>query len=231
MNTKLLTVAGSIALAFAATSANATLEFLGPVDLTGTGLGAVNTILTITSPANSTTESGSVTWNGSTDVTSGDTLAINHTLTITDLGAATAADFRVVFNPSEPGNDTNGITLTNLVATIYSPTGTALWNSGNLPSPIVFSSTDLGTGKSGFLFGLDAPQAAAAQAFWDGANHIGLLGSATDATGGVETFFGMAAAVPEPSTYAMMAAGLVLLGFIGKRRMGSPESLGSFNFA
>jgi len=230
MNTKLLAVAGSVALAFAASNANASLEFLGPVDMTGTGLGNVNTILTITSPGNSTTESGSVAWNGTTDVVSGDTQAINQTLTIGSLGAATADALRIVFNPVEPGNDTNGITLENLVATIYSSTGTALWNSGTF-TPISFSSTDVGTGKAGFLFGLDATQAAEAQAFWDAGNRIGLLGSASDATGGHETFFGMAAAVPEPSTYAMMFAGLVLLGFMGKRRMGSSESMGSFNFA
>lgn len=229
-NMKLLTVAGSVALAFAATNANATLEYLGVVDLTGTGLGAVDTILTITSPANSTTESGSVAWDGTTDVTSGDTQAINHTLLISDIGAATSSELRIVFNPVEPGNDLNGVTLDNLIATIYSPTGVALWNSGDLPSSIFFSSTDLGTGKAGFLFGLDVPQAAAAQAFWDGDNRVGLFGAVSDATGGHETFFGLAAPIPEPSTYAMMAAGLVLLGFIGKRRMGQFDS-GSYNFA
>jgi hypothetical protein len=215
---KLLTVAGSVALALSATNANATLELLGAVDIVGTGLGAVNTILTITSPANSTTESGSVSWNGTDDVTSGDTQAINHTLTIGDIGAATSSELRIVFNPVEPGNDTNGVTLDNLIATIYSPGGTPLWNSGDLPASIFFSTTDLGTGKSGFLFGLDVPQAAAAQAFWDSANRVGLYGAVSDATGGHETFFALAAPVPEPETYSMMLAGLGIMGLIARRR-------------
>lgn len=215
---KLLSVAGAVTLAFAATNANATFDYLGPVELTGTGLGAVNTILTITSPRNSTSETGSVAWNGSTNVTSGNTQAINQTLLIGSLDTDFASAFRVVFNPVEPGNDANGITLNNLVATIFSPTGTVLWNSGAF-TPVSFSTTDVGTGKAGFLFGLDSTQASAAQAFWSASNRIGLQGSATNATGGHETFFGLAAAVPEPSTYAMMLGGLVLLGFFGKRRM------------
>src|SRR5688572_12770810 len=79
---KLLSSAGAIAMILATANANATLEYLGPVDLTGTGLGNVNTLLTIQSPANTTTESGSVSWNGSSNVTTGDTQAINNTLSL-----------------------------------------------------------------------------------------------------------------------------------------------------
>lgn len=231
MNAQLLTMAGSAVMALITANANAALQDLGQVDLTGTGLGAVNTILTIKAPGHTTTETGSVAWNGTKNVTSGDTQAINQTLTIGTLGATTASTLRIVFNPVEPGNKTkNGITLENLIATIYSPTGTALWSSGAF-TPISFSRTDVGTGKAGFLFGLDATQAAQAQAFWSSSNRVGLLATALNAAGGHETFFGMAAPVPEPSTYAMMFAGLALLGIIGKRRMRSQESLGTLSYA
>ncbi|HWI12423.1 MAG TPA: PEP-CTERM sorting domain-containing protein [Burkholderiaceae bacterium] len=51
----------------------------------------------------------------------------------------------------------------------------------------------------------------------------GLSASASDATGGNETFFiadagGPIAAVPEPQTYALLLAGLAGIGFVARRR-------------
>lgn len=242
MNTrklKLLSSAGAIAMLLAATQASAALQSLGQVDLTGTGLGNVNTLLTIQSPGNSSTETGSVGWNGSSSVTTGDTQAINNALSLNTLGSS-AANLRIIFNASEPGNSANSITLDNLVATIYSPTGDALWNSGSFTS-VAFPTTENGTGKAGFVFGLDAAQSAEAQTFWDGANRLGLSASASSATGGHETFFATTAAVspvPEPSTYLMLFGGLALLML--KSRGRSIKSLfkdksllkgKSFNFA
>lgn len=236
MNTrklKLLSSAGAVAMVLAATNANASLESLGQLDLTGTGLGNVNTLLTIQSPRNTTTETGAVSWNGSTSVTTGDTQAINNTLLLSGLGTQ-ASNLLIVFNPVEPGNASNSIMLNNLVATIYSPTGDALWNSGTFTS-ISFPETDNGTGKAGFLFGLDTTQSAQAQTFWDGANRLGLSATASDATGGHETFFAtttQVSPVPEPSTYLMLFGGLVLL--ILKTKGRSIKSMlkdRSFNFA
>lgn len=238
MNTKklkLLSLAGAVAMSLAATTANASLEYLGQIDLTGTGLGNVNTLLTLQSPGNLTTESGSVGWNGSTSVTTGDTQAINNTLLLSSLGTS-AADLRIIFNPAEPGNDAaNGITLNNLVATIYSPTGDALWNSGTFTS-ISYPSTSSGTGSAGFLFGLDATQSAQAQTFYDGVNRLGLSATASAATGGQETFFAattvQVSPVPEPSTYLMLFGGLALLIFKTKgRSIKSMLKDRSFNFA
>lgn len=236
MNTrklKLLSSAGAVAMVLAATNANASLESLGQLDLTGTGLGNVNTLLTIQSPRNTTTETGAVSWNGSTSVTTGDTQAINNTLLLSGLGTQ-ASNLLIVFNPVEPGNASNSIMLNNLVATIYSPTGDALWNSGTFTS-ISFPETDNGTGKAGFLFGLDTTQSAQAQTFWDGANRLGLSATVSDATGGHETFFAtttQVSPVPEPSTYLMLFGGLALL--ILKTKGRSIKSMlkdRSFNFA
>lgn len=236
MNTKklkFLCSAGAVAMVLAATNANASLEYLGQLDLTGTGLGNVNTLLTIQSPNNTTTETGAVSWNGTTSVTTGDTQAINNTLLLSGLGTQ-ASNLLLVFNPVEPGNASNSITLNNLVATIYSPTGDALWNSGTFTS-ISFPTTDNGTGKAGFLFGLDATQSAQAQTFWEAANRLGLSATVSDATGGHETFFGVTtqvSPVPEPSTYLMLFGGLALL--ILKMKGRSIKSMlkdRSFNFA
>jgi hypothetical protein len=232
---KLKPLVGAALLA-AGASAQASLVLLGPQDFQGTGLGAANTVLTITSPANSTFESGSVAFG---NVTSGDVLtgtSQTQTRTLGELGVASASSLRVVFNALEPGNTAdNGITLSDLVLNIWSPTGTLLFTSGAFTG-IDFADTQTGAGNSGFLFGLDAAQqAAAAAAFGAGFenNVIGLSATAgcntssplgcLGATGGFETFFvgdtsDLVPGIPEPETYALMLAGLALVGWMAKRR-------------
>lgn len=221
-------------LALGAVSAQASLVLVGPEDFAGTGLGAVNTILTISSPANASFESGGVAFG---DVTTGDVKTGNsqtQTRTLGELGITSAANLRIVFNALEPGNDANGITLSDLVLTIYSATGTVLFTSGAFSSQ-TFADTQTGAGNSGFVFALDAAQqAAAALAFGAGfgSNVVGLSASAgcnagspsgcLGATGGFETFFvansGPVAAIPEPETYTMLLAGLGVIGMLARRR-------------
>jgi len=217
-----LAMAVSAALALGSTAANASLVLVSPTDVNGAGLGAVNTVLTITSPANTTTETGSVGLNTSgVQVTSGNTQAQTQVRSLSTVGVNSASSLRVVFNASEPGGDS--INLNNLVLTIYSPTGTPLFNSGAFTGQ-TFANTQTGTGNAGFVFALDAAQqaqATTAGAFSSTNNVIGLSASASDATGGLETFFvapSITAAVPEPETYGMLLSGLGLLGFIASRR-------------
>ena len=226
------------ALAAVATGAHAGLVPLGGETFSGTGLGAVNTVLTISSPGSSTFESGAV---GFGNVITGDALtgaSQTHTRTLGELGVTSASTLRVVFNALEPGNaEANGITLEHLMLNIYSPTGTLLFSSGDI-TPVTFSSTFTGTGNAGFVFGLDAAQqAAAAAAFGAGfQNNVVTLSAAAGcgveapagclgATGGFETFFvanaAAVAAVPEPSTYALMVAGLAAMGLTLLRRRSS----------
>ena len=216
--------------------AHAMLVLVSPQDFDGTGLGAVNTLLTLQSPGNGSFEQGSVgrSAGGSADVISGDALTgASQTLTrdIGSLGITSASDLRLVFNATEPGNAAaQGITLNNLVLSIFSPTGQVLFTSGSLSSSIVFPDTFSGVGNSGFVFALDEAEAAAAQvaAFGTnfGANRIGLSASLDGATGGPETFFaasaggGITPAIPEPETYALMLAGLGAIGLVARRRRG-----------
>jgi hypothetical protein len=164
-----------------------------------------------------------------TDVISGDAktgASQTQTRSIEELGITSATDIRVVFNALEPGNGANSVSLDDLVLTIFSPTGTELFSTGAF-TPIDFADTFTGAGNSGFVFALDAAQAAAAQAAAFagdfGANLFGLSASVSDATGGFETFFvanagGVTPPIPEPQTYALMLAGLGAVGFMAFRR-------------
>ena len=224
-----------VAAAFCSAPAYAGLIYVSPVDMTGTGLGHVTTILTI---QNKDTESGCVGFGGSKDIigsaacvggnVGGDEKhGASQTLTrlISESGALSAADLVVIFNPSEPaGNEVN---LSNANLTIYSPSGALLFTSGTF-TPVFFATTETGTGKSGFAFRLDSADAATASAFFNSNNRIGLSATATESFAGLETFFlasakslglaGVPAEIPEPATMLLLGAGLVLVGIIRKRR-------------
>lgn len=62
-----------------------------------------------------------------------------------------------------------------------------------------------------------------------GAYYWAVAGDAVGANGGVYLYSANTAPVPEPETYAMMLAGLGMLGFMGKRRMKNTRQ--SLNFA
>lgn len=212
-------------------TASATAILLGPNPESGTGLGTVETVLTLTSPGSSSNETGCVRPSGSGSTTAGcgflDANVMTGagqigTPTLGTLGATSANDLRIVFNASEPGSD--DITLNNLVLTIYDSTGTQILFTSGPSGPFVFPTTFSGTGNSGFLFGLDATQAAQAQAAAFGPgfanNRIGLGASLSNATGGLETFSVRAVtqAVPDGGSVAMLL-GMAVMGLAGLRRM------------
>ena len=222
--------------AFVPAQSHASLVLQSAQNFQGTGLGSVNTILTIQSPGNSTTETGSVgrAVGNPNDVRTGDFqsgASQTQTRTISALGVTSAADLRVVFNALEPGNAANSIFLNNLQLNIYSATGALLFNSGAFLG-INFPDTFTGAGNSGFVFALDSAQAAAAQAAAFGAgfgnNFLGLSASASNATGGFETFFVASGGtvvppqqVPEPGTLALAGIALVGLATSLRRQKGA----------
>jgi hypothetical protein len=113
--------AGALA-ALSMAPAHAMLVLQGPQDFPGSGLGSVNTLLTIQSPGSSSFEEGSVgrTVDGTSDVLTGDAMSgasQSLTRTIDEVGITSASDLRIVFNAQEPGNAVdNSITLSNLAA-------------------------------------------------------------------------------------------------------------------
>lgn len=221
--TKRLSLIVAMASLFAVTNAYAQLTYLGPQEFKGTGLGAVNTVLTI---QNNGIEFGSVGLdNIGNQIIVGDAktgASQTQVRALAGLGINSASDLRVVFNANEPGTAVgNGISLTSLVLSIFSPTGSLLFESGAF-SPISFADTFNGTGKAGFVFGLDSTQAALAQSTAFSGNYslnlVGLSAVATQAAGGSETFFiTNVSPVPEPSIYGMFAFGLLGIGFLRRR--------------
>ena len=215
------------ALALGAGAANAMLTLSGPEDFQGTGLGSVNTILTISSPGSTSTETGQVGLSGGAQFISGNALTGNsqtQTRSFADLSVTSAANLRVVFNALEPGNAAdNGITLSALQLNVYNAAGTQTLFTANLDQSYTFANTLTGAGNSGFVFRLTDTEAAQLQTVFASSDRVGLAATANNATGGFETFFVAnsttpIAAIPEPETYALMLAGLGVLGGLARRR-------------
>jgi PEP-CTERM motif len=223
----------AIVLSLSAGSAFADLISLGPVSLSGQGLGSVNTVLTMTSPANSTTESGcvgagvgGVTVTGASKCVSGNTggdeQAINNSFSAASLGLTDFNNLRIIFNASEPGG--NGINLDNLALSSWNPVDGSLIDAKNLPAGVTFPTTNPGVGNAGFGFKLDSAQAALENSLLATFPNmfIGLSASASDATGGLETFSvgvsGGTTVVPEPSSLLLVVSGIAGLAARRARR-------------
>lgn len=232
------------ALMAAGGAANASLIQNGTVDIAGQGFGNNPRLLTIQGTGNATTESGAIgisggalvgltpgildstvhAGNGVTNV-GGDLaspLSDNQKFgipTLSELNWTTASNVGLLFNATDPAG--GGVNVTDVTLKFYSgdTVVAAIDGSFNL------ASTEPGNGKAGFLVSVDADQ----QTFLNstvfnqataGTYRIALESTITGVSGGPESYsaISLAPAVPEPQTYAMMLAGLGLLGFARIRR-------------
>lgn len=228
---------------FAATaSSHASLIYTGVVNDTGTGIGQVNTILTLNNDnqpvirgnpnPNYGMTTGAVFRTGSGDGTSGNVQSNgnsqvhNATWSFGELNVTQASQLVIVFNPVEPGNaQDNSVRLESLVLSIYTDDGDLLWDSGAF-APITFPTSETGTGRSGYAFSLDAEQAGLAQPFLAELNRIGLSASLSGANGGPDTFFvrvldegeGPGNEVPEPGSVALLGLGIAGMTALRRRQ-------------
>ncbi|MEX5746454.1 PEP-CTERM sorting domain-containing protein [Massilia sp. X63] len=180
MKLNILKLALGTALLAGASPAFAALIYQTGTQQTGTGLGAVSTLVTVQNngPRN-TIESGCVSFTGgdpaspaqtcvsSTGLEGGDNTggnAGNSTYLLSNIaGLANAGQLGFVVNISEPGNDP-GATLTDLYMSLYSLNGTLLKTFSYTGADLLLSGSG-GTGQSGqHRFVLDAAQAAEALA-------------------------------------------------------------------
>jgi hypothetical protein len=128
---------------------------------------------------------------------------------------------------NQPGTPSRCNTLS---ANFYNNAGTLLYTATYTGGPHNFLTTQTGTGNTVEMFTLDATQAAIVQGLITANTAAGVrvgLGNlgwkSAPAQGGPETYFifnnGAATVTPEPSTVVLMATGLVgLVGFVRRRR-------------
>jgi hypothetical protein len=228
-----LKFAAVITLVPAMASAQGLIE-TSPIAASGSGLGNRITVLTLNAD-NSSNASGCITPVASPPSTVGTTGCgfANNTVTqqsfirlVSELGTGSGdlgTDLRIIANFAEPAG--SGATINEITLFLYTGTEntTATASFSLIPAIINYTGTEVGTGGEGFAFRLDAPGIAAFNAaVAGGATRIGLGAQLSNVDGAPDTFSlqrvnATTSVVPEPSTYALMAAGLAGI-FVARRR-------------
>lgn len=215
-----------------ASTAHADLVRLPNVNLTGQGIGAVTTVLTLQG-APSSTESGYVDFAGATFGSASTGNSQSRTFTFGSLGITSASQLALIVNLSEPNSETPpSVTATTsgsissfadlISLTVYSADGLKFETHTYKGDPTLVQVAG-GVGGSGLVFGLNAAEQMQVDAFI--AANAGIEVFAVGATfansaGGNDVIqvSKINAAIPEPETYALMLAGLGVVGFMANRR-------------
>jgi PEP-CTERM motif len=210
-------LAVSAVFGLAAGGAQASLVLLSGESFTN--VGANNVLATIQATG---TESGGVRLlsNGTPAAAPSNTLTFQ-ARTIGQLGLTSAADFRMIVAPQETDNT---LSSSSIGVQFFNPAGTQLFVGTTNQTFNLNTSTMVG---QGFVFGLDATQAAAAQAaaFGNPNNVVGVFATFVNSTGGPESLLVAnrigppVAAIPEPGTLALLATGVLTgIGVVRRRK-------------
>jgi hypothetical protein len=208
-----------------ASNARADLVFTTSIDVSGSGLGAVNTIVTVHDSGGggsaNGTEGGCINQNGTETpcldgVTEHDNQAQEQVLTVSN-----TTSFAAVVNLSEIGQD-KAVTLTNLYLVFCGSNGCheADYTGGDI---VLHTSEGTGLGNSGFTFALNNAENLLVQGLGPILTVSGGLQFANGTTNdGNETLYLVTAAgaspIPEPASLTLFGLGLTSVGYFVRRR-------------
>ena len=231
----------ALAAVAASAPAHAELVLQSPLQLSGQGIGAALTVLTLQEGSNST-ESGGVLFNGSVFGSASTGASQSSTFTFGTLGITSANQFGLIVNLTEPGSEnpptvttasSNLLTFANLAngitLNVFSSTGVLLEQHFSATGQTLVQQAS-GVGGSGLLFALTPAEAAQLNAtlLANAGTEVFTVGATlANAQGGNDVFQAIrlnvpvppsGTAIPEPETYALMLAGLGVVGWVGRRK-------------